>query len=88
MVTAFTVPAGKRWRLKVIQGSNTAGNSQALISDGTIQIALTQSGTTCFLVPAEPIECLAGWTIGRSTTGNGGDIQESMALLIEEVDTE
>lgn len=90
--TFFTVPLGKRWRLKVMRAARVAGDyqfSQFLAFDGSTSIPLyncANSNDETTLFEGQEIIIPEGWTIqiyfpAGSSTGN-----YTARLLIEESD--
>jgi hypothetical protein len=84
-VTAFTVPAGKRWTIYHLHLLSTAGQSQLLLSDNSqsVRLGLSKTGPHDWSgsMPADE-----SWIITAATTGSGSDNNRECSILYDEED--
>ena len=85
-VPLYTVPAGKRVRLKALFISSVAAAHWSGISDGTNTFSITETGTTQTINNSLDYQCLEGWIIGSNGTANIADSAIPCQCLIEEED--
>jgi len=83
-VTMFTVPTGERWNVhRIFRTSTVAGSRVRVIDPLNDNIALTLAGTAEEIVDfGSPFYMNEGWILGMQETGNGGDVNESLNILI------
>jgi len=89
LVTAFTVPVGKLWRVRFVLTSTTVANSQWGWANlgGGIGLSYHAPQTAArydFL--SQPLVLPENWTLFRLATANAGDGAESMAIYRSEED--
>ncbi len=89
LVTYFTVPKGKRWRLVGAYRVTTTGVSRMYIDDGSsAAFYLTAADTASVTVfPGTPLWIEETWTIGMISTNNGADTTITMRIIYEEEDS-
>jgi len=84
-VTAFTVPANKRWTIYHLHLISTTGSSQLLLSDGSQSVRLGDSKTGAHdwsgVMPADE-----NWLVTAATSGSGADNNRECTILYEEED--
>jgi len=84
-VTAFTVPAGKRWTVYQLFLASVTGNSQLMLVGDPKTVRLTTSGTGDHMW-SHPIPMEEAWYLAAATTGNGSDNNEECSILYSEED--
>jgi hypothetical protein len=85
----FTVPAGKRWKLRYVALAASIANSTLYVKTGGVRVYISPSTTTRkepFDKIAGPIVLDQGDVVGTSNTGDIGDTAVSMYILYEEED--
>ena len=81
VTTFFTVPEDERWELIGWSITAVASSSAAqVINRQGEAIHLLFQGTAVSSETERSFMCEPGWTITRTTTGNGSDTSESMAI--------
>jgi len=84
-VAFFTVPAGKRWRVKRYQRSATTATSYVRATIGGNLVAVSLTGTTAAADNLD-IGLNEGDDIGMMGTGNGADNARTLNLFYDEED--
>tara|TARA_Y100000310_G_C20671291_1_gene810450 strand:- start:592 stop:1056 length:465 start_codon:yes stop_codon:yes gene_type:complete len=83
-VQAFVVDPGEIWTLIGWSTSTTVASSQLMIRDTQSQAyPLTIALTAINIEYLANIPLPEGWEIGRTTTGNAGDSNESLFILVK-----
>jgi len=86
-VPYFTVPAKKRWTLRLfLTSTSTAASTPRLQRTGGTAIDVGVSGTAAARLTMEGIILNPGDSIGRTTTGNALDSSQDAFLHYEEED--
>jgi len=87
-VPFHTVPDGKRWIILLYTTSQTVANSSPGIKEpNQSRFWIGAGGTTALYEWVTNLVLEEGWSIGRSTTGNGGDASENMGIYYIEEDS-
>ena len=84
--TYFTVPTGKRWRLKALQKDVTTGTTTWRIEDRDSVGFEIFSGTAETVFENLDIPMGEGWFIEVDNTGNGADTARAARIVYEEED--
>ena len=84
--TLWTVPAGKRWHLKMAFKGVSTGTSYMRINDGSNFMELGDATTTVLVSYFTDVRLSAGWLIETLQTNNGADVSRTRGILYEEED--
>lgn len=83
--TCFTVPEGKRWRVKMIRRGGTTGSTYLSLISGSETVGVTVLGTSSEVQWTDfPMQ--AGDYIQIENSGNGADTAINVAIIAEEED--
>lgn len=85
-ITYFTVPKGKRWRLKALHMQASTGNTKAAITDGVAVFSFSATTTNGYYIYLLDLPLDTGWKIDGLETNNGADTAIFMVILYEEED--
>lgn len=85
-VAFHTVPDGKRWVVQTFFKAITTAVSMVRIYDGTTYLTLLPNQTGAHTEFNCELPLKEGWSIGLTTTGDGGDANRALAILYSEED--
>jgi len=86
-VTAFTVPANKRWKLTWLKRDASTADTSIHVYDGTTRVPLTTGSTGASVIfPGTELFLEAGWVLQLLETNNGGDASRQLFIGYTEYD--
>lgn len=83
----FTVPVGKRWRLKAFVISATVGLSAVMVGASLTNYIVITTATAALKLDAHlDLKLESGWIVGISNSANVADTAVQMKVLVDEED--